>query len=77
MHMSVATKKASKEEKRKAELTPLVRDLFHDKPSMRYTDIKEMLLKNGGKTTAERRINEFLSLRLIQHSTAGLYISTV
>jgi hypothetical protein len=75
MHVSVSTRKATKDDLERGNLLARFKDAFSDRPAMRYSEIKTTVknLLTVSDRTAERKIERAVTLGIIKVNVAGLY----
>ena len=76
MHVSVQNIQVSKDELEAQALKELFADMFLDRPSLRYSDLKDTLVTHAkvSRTTAERKIVKAVTFGIVKKSVAGLYV---
>jgi hypothetical protein len=76
MHVMVQSLKTAKDDVERDVLVELARDIFADRPSMRYADL-QTTVKNRltvSDKTAERKVTRCRQLGIVKKTTAGLYV---
>ena len=76
MHVVVASIQAAKDDLERDALTELARNVFIDRPAMRYADL-QTTVKNRltvSDKTAERKVARLRQLGIVKKTTAGLYV---
>lgn len=76
MHVSVQNSNPTINDQKKSTLSPIAEDLFLDRPTLRYSDIKSALISrlHCSENTSERKISAMIGLGVIKKSVAGLYV---
>jgi len=75
MHISVESRRSTKDAKKREQLLTLAEDIFGDHPAIRYTDLIATLMNRlrASDATAERRLADMVEFTVIRKSVAGMY----
>lgn len=76
MFMSTASKAASTDDKRRAELSEIADEVFAERPELRWKDLTEAIksARGGVPSTIEKRIKDMKRLGVIRWAGNGLYM---